>query len=108
MCIPHSFHDGLSTFGCSKARQQKAPPKRGLFHYRPLAPFLTAPGSVREPVLFTPAEVGAPELLASPAVEGMVPGWDMPEFMPVVPDLFGAIVPGPTFPSLEAPGAGCV
>jgi hypothetical protein len=37
-------------------------------------PLLTAPGSAREPVLLGQAAVGAPELLASPSAEGVVPG----------------------------------
>jgi hypothetical protein len=44
----------------------KAPLLRGasLFFYRPFAPLWTAPGSFRVPVLFTPAAVEAPEVLA--------------------------------------------
>src|ERR1700759_2605477 len=70
---------------------------------RPFAPFFTAPGSVLVPMLLVPAAVGARELLVSPA-EGRVP---ISLLMPVVPiGVRGAVAPGPTFPSLDAPGAG--
>ena len=95
-----------------ESHQTKTPRERGFrssadLRYRPLVPFLTAPGSAREPVLFTPAAVGAPELLASPATDGWLPGAGMPLFMPVVPVAGpGVVAPGPTLPELEAPGAG--
>jgi hypothetical protein len=57
-------------------------------------------------MLFGPAAVGAPELLGSPA-DGRVPMRFMPLSMPVVPvDAGGIVEPGPTLPSLDAPGAG--
>jgi hypothetical protein len=62
---------------------------------------LTAPGSVREPSLFAPAAVGAPELLASPEA-GIDPE---PIAVPVVP-LFTAaplLIPPVVPPFVELP-----
>jgi hypothetical protein len=63
---------------------------------------------VREPVLLTPAAVGAPELLASPAADGWctMPLFIPEPFIPVVPDGGLVAAPGPTLPELDAPGAG--
>ena len=58
--------------------------------YRPLVPRCTAPGSARVPALFGPAAVGAPELLGSPAEDGLLP-------MPV------PVVPSPAVPGFNAP-----
>jgi hypothetical protein len=65
--------------------------------YRPLVPFWTAPDSVLVPVLWGPAAVPAPELLASPAAEGVVP---VP--VPVVPSPVVLLAP-PVVPVLIAP-----
>ena len=78
---------------------------------RPFAPLLTAPGSACEPMLLTPAAVGAPELLAS-LPDGREPGLTRPlfmlapPFMPVVAAGGAVAAPGPTLPELDAPGAG--
>jgi hypothetical protein len=68
-------------------------------------PFCTAPGSLAVPVLFAPAAVPAPEVLASPPAEGLL-------LVPVVPCFIApsfiapSDAPGPTFPWLDAPGDG--
>jgi hypothetical protein len=68
-------------------------------------PFCTAPVSLAEPVLFGPAAVPAPEVLASPLGEGLL-------LAPVVPCCIAPLfiapsdAPGPTLPWLDAPGAG--
>ena len=61
-----------------------------------MAPFFTAPGSVDLPSLLTPAALGAPELLASPA-EGAVPG------MVVLWPIFEPVVPPVVLPFIEPP-----
>ena len=68
-------------------------------------PFCTAPVSLAAPVLFGPAAVPAPEVLASPPDEGLL-------LVPVVPCFIApsfiapSDAPGPTFPWLDAPGDG--
>jgi hypothetical protein len=82
--------------------RKKAPSDRGFFFHRPFVPLCTAPGSVLVPVLFGPAAVPAPELLASPAADGLL--------LPVVPIFFciaaspdGLPVGPVVLPSMEPP-----
>jgi hypothetical protein len=73
--------------------------------HRLLTPFCTAPGSVAVPVLFVPAAVSAPEVLASPRGEGGL----LAPVVPVAPFFIApSDAPGPTLPWLDAPPVGCV
>ena len=72
-----------------------------------LTPFCTASGCLAVPVLFGPAAVPAPEMLASPPGEGLLLAPVVPLF--VVPISFfiaSCDTPGPTLPWLDAPSIG--
>jgi hypothetical protein len=73
--------------------------------YRLLTPDFTAPGSVAEPVLFTPAAVLAPDVLASPLGEGLLAR--VLFFVGLLDFIAPCEAPGPTLPALEAPSDGC-
>jgi len=73
--------------------------------YRLLTPDFTAPGSVAEPVLFTPAAVLAPDVLASPLGEGLLARGLF--FVGLLDFIAPCEAPGPTLPALEAPSDGC-
>jgi len=72
-----------------------------------LTPSFTAPGVVAEPVLWGPAAVPAPEVLASPPGEGLLLAPVVPLFMePVSFFIVPCGAPGPTLPWLDAPSLG--
>ena len=63
-----------------------------------LTPFCTASGCLAVPVLFGPAAVPAPEVLASPPGEGLLAPV-VPWFMVPVPSFIAPCdAPGPTLP----------
>jgi hypothetical protein len=71
-----------------------------------LTPFCTASGCLAVPVLFGPAAVPAPEVLASPPGEGLLAPV-VPWFMVPVPSFIAPCdAPGPTLPWLDAPPLG--
>ena len=75
--------------------------------YGLLTPSFTAPGVAAEPVLWVPAAVLVPEVLASPPGEGLLLAPVVPLFM--VPVSFFIVpcgAPGPTLPWLDAPSLG--